>query len=106
MRDVHCWGVTPQGIYVHTAWSKLVPVCLCACPGPSELIYVPARDLVPLHVRSHLVHRAPVLLRVSTVVAFCAGGGAVGAKAEITVSLPFGVHLRASPEGMPAHVGT
>ena len=43
-------------------------------------------------------------LRVSTVVAFCAaliGGGAVGAKAEITASVPAGVHWRASPEGMP-----
>ena len=50
---------------------------------------------------THLVHRAMVLLRVSTVVAFCAaliGGGAVGAKAEMTAS---GVHWRASPEGMP-----
>ena len=48
------------------------------------------------------MHRATVLLRVSTVVAFCAaliGGGAVGAKAEITASVPAGV--RASPEGMP-----
>ena len=45
-----------------------------------------------------------VLLRVSTVVAFSAalsGGGAVGAKAEITASVPAGVHRRASPEGMP-----
>ena len=43
-------------------------------------------------------------MRVSTVVAFCAaliGGGAVGAKAEITASVPDGVHWRASPEGMP-----
>ena len=35
-------------------------------------------------------------------VAFCAaliGGGAVGAKAEITASVPAGVHWRASPEG-------
>ena len=50
------------------------------------------------------MHRATVLLRVSTVVAFCAaliGGGAVGAKAEITASVPAGVHWRASPEGMP-----
>ena len=42
-----------------------------------------------------IVHRATVLLRVSTVVAFCAaliGGGAVGAKAEITASVPAGVH--------------
>ena len=41
------------------------------------------------------MHRATVLLRVSTVVAFCAaliGGGAVGAKAEITAS-PFGTGL-------------
>ena len=47
---------------------------------------------------------ALVLLRVSTVVAFCAaliGGGAVGAKAEIIASVPAGVHWRASPEGMP-----
>ena len=46
------------------------------------------------------MHRAAVLLRVSTVVAFCAaliGGGAVGAEVEITA----GVHWRASPEGMP-----
>ena len=53
---------------------------------------------------TRLVHRATVLLRVSTVVAFCAaliGGGAVGAKAEITASVPAGVHWRASPEGMP-----
>ena len=45
-----------------------------------------------------------VVLRVSTVVAFCAaliGGGAVGAKAEITASVPAGVHWRASPEGVP-----
>ena len=50
------------------------------------------------------MHRATVLLWVSTVVAFCAtliGGGAVGAKAEITASVPAGVHWRASPEGMP-----
>ena len=45
------------------------------------------------------------MLRVSTVVAFCAaliGDGAVGAKAEITASVPAGVHWRASPEGMPS----
>ena len=50
------------------------------------------------------MHRATVLLRVSTVVAFCAaliGGGAVGAKAEIIASVPAGVHWRASPKGMP-----
>ena len=50
------------------------------------------------------MHRATVLLWVSTVVAFCAaliGGGAVGAKAEITASVPAGVHWHASPEGMP-----
>ena len=49
------------------------------------------------------MHRAMVLLRVSTVVAFCAaliGGGAVGAKAGIIASVPAGVHWRASPEGM------
>ena len=49
------------------------------------------------------MHRATVLLRVSTVVAFCAaliGRGAGGAKAEITASVPAGVHWRASPEGM------
>ena len=43
------------------------------------------------------MHRATVLLRVSTVVAFCTaliGGGAVGAKAGITVSVPAGVHWR------------
>ena len=56
---------------------ELVPVCLCV-----------------------LVHRATVLLRVSTVVAFCAaliGGGAVGAKAEITASVPAGVYLFPNP---------
>ena len=40
---------------------------------------------------TRLVHRATVLLRVSTVVAFCAaliGGGAVGDKAEIIASVP------------------
>ena len=45
---------------------------------------------------THLVHRAMFLLRVFTVVAFCAaliGGGAVGAKAEITASVPAGVHV-------------
>ena len=45
-----------------------------------------------------------LLLRVSTVVAFCAaliGGGAVGAKAEITAPVPAGVHWRVSPEDMP-----
>ena len=50
------------------------------------------------------MHRATVLLWVSTVVAFCAaliGGGAVGAKAEITASVPADVHWCASPEGMP-----
>ena len=50
------------------------------------------------------MHWATVLLRVSTVVTFCAaliGGGAVGAKAEIKASVPAGVHWRASPEGMP-----
>ena len=50
------------------------------------------------------MHRATALLRVSTVVTFCAaliGGGAVGAKAEITASVPAGVHWRASPESMP-----
>ena len=48
--------------------------------------------------------KAMVLLRLSTVVDFCAtfiGGGAVGAEAEITVSVPAGVHWQASPEGMP-----
>ena len=38
------------------------------------------------------------------VVAFCAaliGVVAVGAKAEITASVPAGAHWRASPEGMP-----
>ena len=44
---------------------------------------------------THLVHIATVLLRVSTVVAICAtliGGGAVGAEAEITASVPAVVH--------------
>ena len=43
------------------------------------------------------MHRATVLLRVSTVVEFCAaliGGGAVGAQADITASVPAGVHWR------------
>ena len=47
------------------------------------------------------------MLRVSTAVAFCAaliGGGAMGAKAEITASVPAGVHWSASPEGMPLWV--
>ena len=51
-----------------------------------------------------LVHRATVLLRVSTMVEFCAtliGGGAEKTKAEITASVPAGVHWRASPESMP-----
>ena len=66
------------------------------CPGPSELMSL--RDLVPfvVGVRNHLVHRVTVLLRVSTVVAFCAaliGGWAAGAKAEITTSVPAGVPL-------------
>ena len=47
------------------------------------------------------MHRATVLLRVSTVVAFLVGGGAVGAKAEITASVPAGVHWRASPKACP-----
>ena len=50
------------------------------------------------------MHRATVLLLVSTVVAFCAaliGGGAVGAEAEITASVAAGVHWRDSPKGMP-----
>ena len=50
------------------------------------------------------MHRATVLLRVSTVVAACTaliGGGAVGAEAEITASVPAGVHWRVCPEGMP-----
>ena len=50
------------------------------------------------------MHRATVLRRVSTVVAFCAaliGGGAVGSKAEITASVPADVHWRASPKVRP-----
>ena len=52
---------------------------------------------VSLEVRrcTHLVHRATVLLWVSTVVAFCVAliaGGAVGAEAEITASVPAVVH--------------
>ena len=46
------------------------------------------------------MHRATVLLRVSTVVAFCAaliGSGAVGAKAEINTSVPAGVYLFPNP---------
>ena len=56
------------------------------------------------HLCTRLVHRATVLLRVSTVVAFCAAlidGEAVGAMAEITASVLAGVHWRDSPEGMP-----
>ena len=44
------------------------------------------------------------MLWMSTVVAFCTaliGGGAVGAEAEITASVPAGVHWQASPEGIP-----
>ena len=53
---------------------------------------------VSLEVRrcTHLVHRATVLLWVSTVVAFCVAliaGGAVGAEAEITASIPAGVPM-------------
>ena len=50
------------------------------------------------------MHRATVLMRVSTVVAFCAaliGCGAVVAKTEITASVPAGVYWPVSPEGMP-----
>ena len=46
-------------------------------------------------VRSRLEQRATVLMRVATVVAFCAAliaSGAVGAKAEITASVSAGVH--------------
>ena len=42
------------------------------------------------------MHRATVLLWVSTVVAFCVAliaGGAVGAEAEITASIPAGVPM-------------
>ena len=61
---------------------------------------------VRVRCEGDLVHRAMVLvlLRVSTVVAFCAtliDGGAVGAKAEITTSELVDVLWRASPKGMP-----
>ena len=61
---------------------------------------------VRVRCEGDLVRRAMVLvlLRVSTVVAFCAAlidGGAVGAKAEITTSELAGVLCRASPKGMP-----
>ena len=84
---------------------ELVPVCLCV-QAPANLCPCEIWSLCEDGVRrcTRLVHRATVLLRVSTVVAFCAaliGGGAVGAKAEITASVPAGVHWRASPEGMP-----
>ena len=84
---------------------ELVPVCLCVL-APANLCPCEIWSLCEVGVRrcTRLVHRATVLLRVSTVVAFCAaliGGGAVGAKAEITASVPAGVHWRASPEGMP-----
>ena len=86
--------------------------CQCFSPtnrqsynGPANLCPCEIGSLCVFGVRSHPVHRAMVLLRVSTVVAFCAaliGGGAVGAKAEVTASVPAGVHWRASPpEGMP-----
>ena len=55
------------------------------------------------------MHRATVLLRVSTVVAFCAtliGGGAVGAEAEITASVPVVRALADEPPRRYAHVGT
>ena len=57
-----------------------------------------------MHRAFTLDNRETVLLRVSTVVAFGAaliGGGAVGAEAEVTDSVPAGVHWRASPEGTP-----
>ena len=74
--------------------------------GPANLCPCKIWSLCVVGVRrcTRLVHRATVLLRVSTVVAFCAaliGGGDVGAKAEITALVPAGVHWRASPEGMP-----
>ena len=66
-------------------------------------MYIPFIDRCPCEVwslcvfgvRSHLVHRATVSLRASTVVASCAaliGDGAGGVKAEITALVPAGVH--------------
>ena len=81
-----------------------VGACLLVCSGPNNLCTCETWSLCVVGVRSHLVVRATFSLRVSTVVAVCAaliGGGAVGAKAEITTSVPAGVHWRASPEGMP-----
>ena len=83
-------------------YMELVPVCLHVL-APANLCPC-ALCVVGVRRCTRLVHRATVLLRVPTVVAFCAaliGGGAVGAKAEITASVPAGVHWRASPEGVP-----
>ena len=96
-------GVSPHEAFAYCM--ELVPVCLCV-QAPANLCPCEIWSLCKDGVRrcTRLVHRATVLLRVSTVVAFCAaliGGGAVGAKAEITASVPAGVHWRASPEGMP-----
>ena len=96
-------GVSPHEAFAYCM--ELVPVCLCVL-APANLCPCEIWSLCEVGVRrcTRLVHRATVLLRVSTVVAFCAaliGGGAVGAKAEITASVPAGVHWRASPEGMP-----
>ena len=96
-------GVSPHEAFAYCM--ELVPVCLCV-QAPANLCPCEIWSLCEDGVRrcTRLVHRATVLLRVSTVVAFCAaliGGGAVGAKAEITASVPAGVHWRASPEGMP-----
>ena len=53
------------------------------------------------------MHRSTVLLRVSTVVAFCAaliGGGAVGTLAEITAS--YRLVCTGEPPRRYAHMGT
>ena len=71
------------------------PICMSWGPQPAPANVRPCEiwSLCVEGVRSHFVHTATVLLRVSTVVAFynafCA---ALGAEAEITASVPAGVH--------------
>ena len=83
---------------------ELVPVCLCLL-APANLCPCEIWFLCVFGVRCHLVHRAMVLRRVSTMVALCAaliGGGAVGAESEIAASVPA---LASLPRSY-AHVGT
>ena len=80
-------GVSPHEAFAYCM--ELVPACLCVL-APANLCPCEIWSLCVVGVRrcTRLVHMAMVLLRVSAVVAFCAaliGGGAVGAKAEITM---------------------